>query len=90
MTDPFGTHLHQSVIDPSQGVVDIDTEKDDAEDLSKVVRSIFVGVAGDVVVVALDGSEATFTVPAGCYIGSLRVKRVKSTGTTASGLVGLI
>lgn len=52
-------------------------------------RSIWVGVAGNVAVVTDDGTAVTYK---GCAAGSvipIRGKRVNSTNTTATDLVGI-
>tara|TARA_B100001093_G_C26620438_1_gene924342 strand:- start:300 stop:773 length:474 start_codon:yes stop_codon:yes gene_type:complete len=50
---------------------------------------LYVGTAGDVAVITNGGDEVTFTgVPAGTFI-PVQVKRVKSTGTTASTILAL-
>lgn len=61
---------------------------DDSNDLEAVVREIYVGIGGDLVVITLGGQTVTYTnVVAGMYYGGL-VTRVLATGTTAGGLVG--
>lgn len=53
------------------------------------VRSLYVGVAGDVAVTMTDGSTATFTaVPAGSIL-PIQCTKVMSTGTSASAIVAL-
>lgn len=50
--------------------------------------AIYVGVTGDISVVGADGSEVTFeNVPVGWH--PIRVRRINSTGTTASAIVGI-
>lgn len=51
--------------------------------------AIYVGVAGDVTILDRDGTSATYTAVAGGII-PVQATKVMSTGTTASGLVGLI
>jgi hypothetical protein len=51
--------------------------------------ALFVGGAGDVTCLDRDGTSATYTVPAGAYILA-EVTKVMSTGTTATGIVGLV
>lgn len=64
----------------------------DATDIGKTCQAIYVGVAGDITLIAAD-DPATSTavlfkaVPAGLLYVSAR--RVKATGTTATNLVGL-
>jgi hypothetical protein len=58
----------------------------DSVDLGDVTRALYVGVAGDVTVVMLDGQTVTFTaMPVGWH--PIRAKRVKSTGTAATNIV---
>lgn len=57
--------------------------------LTNVTRGIYVGVAGDVVVVPQTGSAVTFKNAAAGSILPVRAIRVNSTGTTATDLVGL-
>lgn len=51
--------------------------------------ALYVGVAGDVTCLDRDGTSALYTCPAGTYILA-QVTKVMSTGTTASGIVGLV
>lgn len=57
------------------------------EELPKVTRQIYAGGAGNVAVVWSDGSETTEPVAAGERL-DWRIKQVKSSGTTATGLRG--
>lgn len=60
----------------------------DSNDLADVATRIYVGGAGAIsLIMADDASAVTLTaVPAGSYL-DLRVRRVNSTGTTATGIV---
>ena len=61
----------------------------DTVNFGAVVRGIYVGTTGNVVAIGEDGVAVTFTaVPAGMIL-PIRAKRVNSTSTTASTLVGL-
>jgi hypothetical protein len=61
----------------------------DSTDFAYNVRGIYVGTAGNVVAVTEAGTAVTFTaVPVGSIL-PIRAKRVNSTNTTASNLVGL-
>jgi hypothetical protein len=51
--------------------------------------ALHVGGAGTVACQDKDGTAATYTVPAGGYVLT-HVTKVLSTGTTATGIVGLI
>ncbi len=59
----------------------------DSNELTATTRGISANVAGAAVLVFYDDSEATFTMLAG-VVYPFRVKQVKSTGTTATGLYG--
>ncbi|MGB1216030.1 MAG: spike base protein, RCAP_Rcc01079 family [Pikeienuella sp.] len=50
--------------------------------------ALFIGGAGDIVVEAVDGGSASFTVPAG-YMLYVQAVKVLSTGTTATNIVAL-
>jgi len=58
-------------------------------DLATIPDAVYVGGAGDVVLKGSDGTNATFSATAG-QILPLSPTRVLSTGTTATGLVGLV
>ena len=63
--------------------------KSDTVNFGRVTKGIFVGGAGNMVVVMADGTEVTLTA---CIVGSvynLRAIRVNSTNTTATLMVGL-
>ena len=63
--------------------------KSDTLNFGRVTKGIFVGGAGNMVVVMADGTELTLT---GCLVGTvyeLRAIRVNSTNTTATLMVGL-
>jgi hypothetical protein len=50
---------------------------------------IYVGAAGDVAVVMNNGDSVTFTGLSAGTVHKLSVKRIKATGTTATGIVAL-
>ncbi len=53
------------------------------------IRQIYVAATGNVSVEDEDGNSVTFVnVPSGFYLTPFFVKKVKSTGTTASAMVG--
>lgn len=70
---------------PATGAFEV--TPNDSADLAKPARSLLIGVAGDLAVVMLNGDEVTLPVQAG--YNPLSVKRIKSTGTTATGIVAL-
>jgi len=66
--------------------------KSDSADCGKVngayPRSLYVGVSGDVVAVAINGATVTFkAVPVGVL--PIQFKRINSTSTTATDMVAL-
>lgn len=61
---------------------------DDGADLAIFTRAIRAAGAGDVALVTVGGSEVTCKFTAG-ETRSIRVTRVKATGTTATGLEGM-
>ncbi|HEX7313309.1 MAG TPA: hypothetical protein VF297_05285 [Pyrinomonadaceae bacterium] len=61
----------------------------DTNALAYTSRALYVGGAGNLVVVMKNNDEVTFnSVPAGAVL-SIRVKKVKSTGTTATNIISL-
>lgn len=63
--------------------------KHDTNELSYITKGIYVGGAGDVAVLSYDGSTVTFkAVPAG-QILPIMARKVMSTNTTATDMVGL-
>lgn len=61
----------------------------DGADLEIETRQIAVGVGGTIAVTMKSGRNATFTVIAGQTL-NIKAVRVLATGTTATGLVGLV
>lgn len=60
-----------------------------SQNLAKDSRALYVGVTGDVAIMATDGSIAIFAnVPVGIF--PVQVRRVFATGTTATGIVALL
>lgn len=59
----------------------------DTTDLERVTRALTIGVAGDVAIRRLDGTEETLTaLPAGTH--PISCDRILSTGTTATDITG--
>lgn len=53
-------------------------------------RALYIGSGGDVAVTMRDGGDVTFVgVPTGSIL-PIQVRKVKSTGTTATSIVGLV
>lgn len=60
----------------------------DTNELEAITSAIYVTGGGDIAVVDKRGKEVTWTVPDNFYI-ALEAKQVKSTNTTATGIIGL-
>jgi len=61
---------------------------DDSNDLTIEARALVIATGGVLVVQTPAGTQRTMTVPSGVFPG--RVKRVYSTGTTATGITALV
>ncbi len=61
----------------------------DTANFAQVVKGIYVGVGGDVVIVTQSGAVVTFKNAVSGSIIPVYAKRVNSTGTIATDLVGL-
>ena len=61
----------------------------DSDDLAQTSRSLYIGTAGNISVVAKDGTDVIYAnVPAGTIL-PVRATRVNSTGTTAGSIVSM-
>lgn len=60
----------------------------DSTDLTYTSRALFIGAAGTVSVITAGGQTVSFTCPAGAIL-PLCINRVRSTGTTATGIVAI-
>lgn len=90
MTDEFESHV-SGLEAPATDIFAI--TPDDDNDLAKTTRVIAIGTSGDIAVVTKDNTEITIPqaiVDAFNGVLPLRVKRVKVTGTGASGIYGLV
>ena len=87
MTDRFEHHA-ASLSDPAFDAFQI--SPDDVTELAEITRALYIGVGGDLSVTMQSGQDIVFSgAPAGLLL-PLRVSHVKNTGTTASGIVGLV
>lgn len=87
ISDPFASHA-QSLNGPVTGGFDI--TPDDDNDLATLPRALMVSSVGDVAVTFADGSSLTLPGLTPGVIYPLRAARVLATGTTATGLKGLV
>ena len=74
------------------GVKQFEITPDDVNELSDVVRQIYVGNGGTVVVVDTLGNEVSYkNVPSGSYLGPFFVKQVKvAPSAAAADLIGIV
>ena len=79
--------------DPGNGVVLItpsnSTNITPQQSATSGVRSFYCNVAGDITFVSADGSIGTLGALAG-YVYPIRILRVNATGTTATGIYGIV
>ena len=62
----------------------------DTNDITKGARALYVGTTGNIKMITAGGDTGTLkSVPAGAII-TVRVKRVFSTGTSASNIVSIV
>lgn len=74
-------------VNPAQGGAAVTPH--DTNNLAIPTRGLYVGVSGNVKVDMIDGSTLTFVGLAAGIIHPLAVRRVYSTGTTATSIVGV-
>lgn len=84
----FSTGVKSSIESPAESAFAV-TPSDTVE-LTTFTRALYIGGAGDVAAVMVDGSEATFVGLLAGQVLPVRVRQVKSTGTDASNIVGLV
>jgi len=88
MSDPFQNH-NSELDSPAHDYYAVTPS--DATDETVFFRALYIGSAGNVAAVPIDdGTAVTFVgVPAGTVL-PIRGRRVNSTNTTASNIVGLV
>lgn len=85
--DPF-EHYSDSLTAPAKTAFAI--TPDDSTDLAVAAKAIYVGTGGDLVLRAIDSdADATFTNLSDGTILPVRVRAIRSTGTSAANIVGL-
>ena len=85
--DPFAKTA-DSVIAPAADCFDITPS--DTDELAKGTKAVFIGVGGDLVIQSVDGTQdVTFRNLTDGSVLPVRLRAVRSTGTTASNLIGL-
>lgn len=77
-------------ITPAEALVALDGLKSDTVDLDVPVRTIYVGGAGNIVLQDLQGNQVTFTAPPVGSQLNVCAKRILTTGTTATNLIGYL
>ncbi|MDJ0630927.1 MAG: hypothetical protein QNJ44_21900 [Rhodobacter sp.] len=86
MPDPFGNRA-RTPSDPAVSVFAI--VPDDAADLAQPTTAINVITPGKLRITTVDGTEGTISVHPG-HAFPVRAARVWNTGTTATGITGLV
>ena len=85
--DPFDT-ASDSLIAPARLAFPITPS--DSTDLSVTTKAVYVGTGGDIVLRAIgSASDVTLSNVASGSVLAIRVKAVRTAGTTAGNLVGL-
>lgn len=87
MVDRFGDRNEALNSPASHGFVIV---PHDGNDLVEVTRGLYVAGAGALVLTMASGADVSLANVAAGSVLPLRVRRVKATGTTATGLVGLV
>lgn len=86
--DSWNASDRRDIRDPGERATAITPS--DSADLTNPTRGLYVGASGDVSVILVgDSAAVTFTGLAAGIVHPLRVKRVRSTGTTATDIVGV-
>ena len=85
-TDTFSSN-GSGLIGPAENAVAI--TPDDSNDLATMSRALFIGGAGNLVVVMKGGQTVTFYNLAAGSILSIRAARVKASSTTATNIINL-
>ena len=86
MPDRFAEHA-RGLTAPAENAFAV--TPNDGSDLAEVTRALYVGTGGNLAVVLAAGSDVTLLNVQSGTVLPIRCRRVKVTGTTASGLVGL-
>lgn len=73
-----------------QGRKAIAVAPNDSTDLTDIPKALYIGTAGDISVDPVDGpgTAVIFKVGQGVF-DAVRVKRVRTTGTTAAAIIGI-
>lgn len=66
----------------------ITKSNDAADNLAIPSRGLWIQTGGTVTIIAPDGTSVQYTVADKTFLGHVRVLRIASTGTAASGFVG--
>ena len=86
MADNFARH-ESDLVSPASNFFDITPH--DSNELAYFTRGIYVGIGGDVVLTSVNDETVTFVGVAGGSVLPVRAKILKSTGTTATNIIGL-
>jgi hypothetical protein len=81
------TNYPSNSVGPATSAVSITPH--DTNDLDTVTRGIYVGASGDLKVDMVGGGTVIFVALVGGVIHPIQARRVYSTGTTATGIIGI-
>jgi hypothetical protein len=87
MPDRFSRNL-PSLVSPATAAFTITPS--DTLDLPEVTRAVYIGASGALAVRMSSGQTITFSGVIGGSTLPIRIDRVLATGTTATGVVGLV
>lgn len=88
MSDKYSKNINERVDSPAWDALAVTPH--DTTKLATYSKALYVGTAGNVAVLTLDGNTVTFTNVQDGQILPIRVQRVNSTNTTASNIVAFI
>lgn len=88
-TDPTGNAIRTSIVGSLAKSVYAITPSDTVDLAQGSTVGLYVGGSGDVVVITDGGTTVTFTSLSSGMIHPISAKRVKATGTTATGLLAV-
>lgn len=86
MPDPFDNHA-SGLESPALGAFAVTPSN--SADLTSTIRAVTIATEGTISFIGISGATwTTGTLPAGTY--ALRARRIRATGTTATGITGWI
>jgi len=87
MADNYTFQEQGSVLAPANDAFAVTPS--DTTEFTQFARALYIGTAGSLVLLTRRGNIATFVNVTTAQVLPVQTRRVNSTGTTASGIVGL-